>query len=134
MQEEIYMPARTPEEVHELFAEYFSAGDLDGIVSLYEPDATFVPQPGQTVTGTSAIREALKGFLALKGELVMQPARVIQADDTALLFSKWTLSGTGPDGNAVELAGHTSDVVRRQADGTWLMVIDNPYGAEGVAA
>jgi uncharacterized protein (TIGR02246 family) len=134
MQEEIYMPARTPEEVHVLFAEYFSAGDLEGIVSLYEPDATFLPQPGRSVSGTSAIREALKGFLALNGDLKMQPARVLQANDAALLFSKWTLRGTGPDGNAVELAGQTSDIVRRQADGTWLMVIDNPYGAEGVAA
>ena len=128
------MPARTPEEVHKIFAEYFSAGDLEGIVSLYEQDATFVPQPGQTASGTAAIREALKGFLALNGELKMQPARVIQANDAALLFSEWTLKGTGPDGNAVELAGHTSDVVRRQTNGTWLMVIDNPFGAEGVAA
>lgn len=128
------MPAQTPEEVHKIFAEYFSAGDLEGIVSLYEPDATFVPQPGQSVSGTAAIREALKGFLALNGELKMEPARVIQAKDTALLFSKWTLKGTGPDGNAVELAGHTSDVVHRQTDGAWLMVIDNPFGAEGVAA
>lgn len=127
------MPARTPEGVHELFAEYFSAGDLEGIVSLYEPDATFLPQPGVAVSGTSAIREALKGFLALNGDLKMKPARVLQANDAALLFSKWTLRGTGPDGNAVELAGQTSDVVRRQADGTWLMVIDNPYGADGVA-
>ena len=128
------MPARTPEEVHELFSKHFAAADKEAILSLYEADATFLPQPGLTVSGTQALREALGGFLALNGELKMQPARVLQANDIALLFSRWTLKGTGPDGNAVELSGHTSDVVRRQADGTWLMVIDNPYGGEGFPA
>lgn len=127
------MPARTPEEVHKLFAEHFSAGDAEAILSLYETDATFMPQPGLTVSGKEAIREALGAFLALNGELKMQPAKVIQGDDIALLYSKWTLKGKGPDGNAIELAGQTSDVARRQQDGTWLMVIDNPYGAEGFA-
>ncbi|HAF12136.1 MAG TPA: hypothetical protein DCK99_00285 [Blastocatellia bacterium] len=42
----------------------------------------------------------------------------------------WTLTGTDPSGGAVEMAGQTSDVVRRQPEGTWLLVIDIPYGAE----
>jgi uncharacterized protein (TIGR02246 family) len=128
------MSARTPAEVHELFSKHFTAGDKEAILSLYETEATFLPQPGQSVSGSAAIREALGGFLALNGALKMQPARVLQSNDIALLFARWTLSGTGPDGNAVELSGHTSDVVRRQADGTWLMVIDNPYGGDGFPA
>jgi len=60
----------------------------------------------------------------------MEPGKVILANDIALLFSKWNLSD--PEGNAVELSGQTSDVVRRQADGSWLFVIDNPFGAAGV--
>jgi hypothetical protein len=35
-------------------------------MALFEPEATLIPQPGQVVTGTEAIREALSGFLALK--------------------------------------------------------------------
>ena len=40
--------------------------------------------------------------------------------------------GTGADGSEVNLTGQTSDVVRRQPDGTWLLVIDNPFGCEGI--
>jgi uncharacterized protein (TIGR02246 family) len=126
------MPAHRPEEVHTLFAEYFSAGDMDGVISLYERDAALMPQPGQTVHGVQAIREGLSAFMALKEEFEMLPVKAIQTNDLAILFSKWTLKGTGPDGNPVELRGHTSDVVRRQPDGTWLIAIDNPYGAEGM--
>jgi uncharacterized protein (TIGR02246 family) len=126
------MPANRPEEVHSKFTEYFGAGDMDGLISLYEADAVFMPQPGQTVQGLEAIRVALGAFLALKGEFGMEPAKAIRTNDLALLFSKWFIKGTGPDGNAIELQGRTSDVVRRQPDGTWLLAIDNPYGAEGM--
>ena len=121
------MPAYKPEEVHELFTTFFTVKDLDGMLSLYEPNAVFAPQSG-IVSGQAAIREALRNFLALKAQFTLQLDKVLQTDDLALLISSWTLSGTDPNGNAVELAGKTSDVVRRQHDGTWLLVIDNPYG------
>src|SRR5215217_8228092 len=124
------MPARTPEEVARLFAEAFSAHDLEALMALYEPEATLIPQPGQVVTGTEAIREALSGFLALKPKYELEFKRAFQAGDIALLFSEWTLSATDPDGNAVEMEGRTSDVARRQPDGSWLVVIENPSGTE----
>lgn len=128
------MSARTPEDVHRLFAERFQAGDLRGLLDLYEPDALLVPQPGQVVTGRNAIGEALKAFLALRGRFELRLERALVTGDIALLFSRWTLNATAPDGSPLMLAGQTSDVVRRQSDGSWLMVIDNPYGGAGVTA
>ncbi len=122
------MSAETAQQVHELFARYFSAGDLDGLISLYEPGATFVPQPGVIVSGHAAIREAFKEFLAVKGAFDLQSQTAFHAGDIALLFSSWTLKGVDPKGEPVELSGETSDVVRRQADGRWLLVIDNLNG------
>ena len=122
------MAAREPGAVHRLFAERFSAGDLDGLVALYEPDAVLVAQPGQVARGTEAIREALGGFLAHKGTFHLEPGGVFRAGDLALLVSSWTLKGTGPDGMPLDLAATTADVVRRQPDGTWLVAIDNPWG------
>jgi len=122
------MPARKPEEVHRLFAQAFNAGDSNAIMSLYEPDAILVPQPGQMVRGHAAIRQALTGFLAMKPRFAFQSGKTLESNDIALLFSKWTLMGTGPDGSAVALTGQTTDVVRRQKDGTWLLAIDNPFG------
>ncbi len=122
------MPARRPEEIHRLFTEAINAGDLEAIILLYEPTAILVPQPGQSVRGHAAIREALSGYLALKPKFTLQPVKVLESNDIALLFSKWTITGAGPDGKKVELAGQTTDVVRRQKDGAWLLVIDNPFG------
>ena len=124
------MPANSPEEVHVLFARHFSAGDLESLLSLYEPGATLVPQPGPVVTGLAGIRVAMNEFLALKPQFDLQLKRTFQAGDIALVLSTWQLKGTDPNGGVVEMAGQTSDVVRRQPDGTWLLVIDVPHGAE----
>ena len=124
------MPAHTPEELQPMWAEAFSAHDLEAVMAFYEPEATLIPQPGQVVTGTEDIREALSGFFALKPKFDLEFKHAFQAGDIALLFSEWTLSGTDPEGNAIELEGRTSDVARRQADGTWLFVIDDPYATD----
>src|SRR5262245_17782693 len=119
------MPARTPEDVLVQFGKAFEARDLDALLALYEPTATFVPQPGQTVSGRPAIREAMGAFLAIKGTLRQKPGRSIIAGDIALTVNEWSLSGTAPDGSAINMSGKAADVMRRQPDGTWLVAIDN---------
>jgi ketosteroid isomerase-like protein len=56
--------------------------------------------------------------------------RVLQASDLALVVGTWSFTGTAPDGEAVKLTGHNADVLRRQADGSWRFVIDNPWGTD----
>jgi ketosteroid isomerase-like protein len=49
-------------------------------------------------------------------------------DDLAIVYNDWTLTGTGPDGASVSDAGRAVEVVRRQPDGTWRSVVDDPRG------
>jgi uncharacterized protein (TIGR02246 family) len=123
------MSARKPEDVHRLWGKGMNAGDLEAVAALYEPGASVVAAPGQVVTGTAAIRETVAGLLALKPRVEIAVRSVVAADDLALLISPWTFSGTGADGSPVNFAGTTSDVVRRQVDGTWLFIVDNPFGS-----
>ena len=122
------MPAHSPEDVHQRWFAAMNAGDLDATLELYEPEATLVPQPGQVVSGTAAIRAALGGFLAMRPRFEQRPRQVLVTGDVALLISEWTMQATGPDGSPVQMTATTSDVARRQADGSWRVAIDNPYG------
>jgi|SRR6185369_2895455 len=124
------MPAIRPEEIDHLFAKAFSAGDLEALVALYEPDAALVPKAGQVVIGRDAIREALQGFLTLCGEFRLEVKSVVETGDLALVRSDWSLAGTAPGGCLVDLSGRASEVVRRQPDGTWLYIIDNPFAGD----
>ncbi len=125
------MAARKPEEAHRLFAEAFNAQDLERLMTLYEEEAVLVPQPGaQPVKGKQAIREALGNFLALNGKITVETRSAVQAGELALLRGHWELKGTGPEGQPVEMAHDTTEVVRRQRDGSWRYVIDHPFGAD----
>jgi len=125
------MAARRPEELDGLFAQALNAGNLDALLALYEPNAALAPQPGQVVTGTQSIRQALQAFIAMKPTLTMLETKTImQTGEIALNSAKWHLTGTGPDGSPVTMDGHSAEVARRQADGTWRMVIDSPWGLE----
>ena len=124
------MNANTPYEIYQLFSEYFNAGTIDLLLTLYTDDAVLVPAAGQEARGKNAIREALNGFLALNGDFQINRPTVVETSDTALVMAKWTLKGTSPQGQPVEMEGQTSDVVCRQPEGNWLIVIDNPFGAQ----
>ena len=77
--------------------------------------------------GTHSERR-LGGFLAVKPTLTLEKSRIVQSDDVALSAVQWSLKGSGPDGSPVEVRGTATDVLRKQADGTWLFAIDNPWG------
>jgi uncharacterized protein (TIGR02246 family) len=123
------MPATDPEQMHRLFEEAFNSGDLEALITLYEPDAMLVPQPGAVAEGTAAIRESLRWFLDRRGEITLDTKLVLQVGELAYLSNRWSLSGgTMPDGSPAELGAVTAEVARRQPDGTWLYVIDNAWG------
>lgn len=110
--------------------EAINRGDLNAAVALYESQATLVAEPGKLAKGTDAIRTALQDLITLRPTLKGETHQVIEGENLALFCSKWRLKGTAPDGKPVEMGGTSSDVLRRQADGSWLIVIDNPWGTE----
>jgi uncharacterized protein (TIGR02246 family) len=124
------MPRGTPEAVLQSIVDGINAGDLDSLMTLYEPGAVFATQPGQLTHGLPGIREALSNFVAAKGRLDLKLTRVLEGGDLALVIGVWSFVGTGPDGQPLRLAAKSADVLRRQEDGTWRFVIDNPWGTD----
>ncbi|MGA9318675.1 MAG: nuclear transport factor 2 family protein [Nitrososphaeraceae archaeon] len=120
----------TPEEVLNSVIDGINAGDLDSLMTLYEPLACFASQPGQLAKSPDGIRESLRGFIDMNGKLDLKVKRVLKASDLALVTSEWSFSGTGSDGKHVDITSKSADVLRQQPDGTWRFVIDNPWGTD----
>jgi len=96
--------AAEPEDLGRLFLERANARDVDGVAALYEPDAVLASAGGDLVTGTKAIRRMYEALLA-------DPPQF--AGDVRPALRR----GRG---------GATAEIARRQSDGTWLWVADQP--------
>jgi len=118
------MKIEKPADIHEAVTEAFNAGDLEGLMALYEPGASMVGMDGSVLEGAAAIRENWKNLLAFNGVMSLTTRYVIEQGDIALLSNEYTVK-VGDD----SLSGATAEVVRKQTDGTWLYLIDHPTGA-----
>ena len=92
------MPAHKPEECDILIEKALKSRDLDAAVALYEPNATLVLDSGEVVSGKSAIREALTGFLAFDEVHFTREITAIQSGDgdLALLRGAWSATPVRP--------------------------------------
>ncbi len=108
-------PALDPEDLARFFVMRANTGDVEGLVALYEQDALLAGPDGQIVIGTEAIRGFYAGLLADRPKFEAGEQRpALRHGDLALTSSR-LVNGTV-----------TAEIARRQSDGTWLWVIDQP--------
>jgi uncharacterized protein (TIGR02246 family) len=108
--------ALEPEDLTRLFVEFGNAGDAEGLANLYEPDAIVAFPPGKLTVGRDAIKALYEQMLAAK------PHFQLETPLPTLLMGDIALTATP----ALDEAGARAQVVRRQADGSWLRVLDRP--------
>jgi len=125
------MPAYKPEECDLLLFEVIETGDLDAALALYEPEAIFVVSPDQVVTGHAAIREVLQGMISTNATGKLDSVTAVSSADGSIAFTRAKGSSTspGPDGKLHTTHFHSIEVVRKQPDRTWRIIIDDPGGA-----
>ncbi|MCB1746575.1 MAG: SgcJ/EcaC family oxidoreductase [Gammaproteobacteria bacterium] len=119
-----------PEIVHEQFLRRFRERDLEGLLELYEDEATFVTADGDATSGKTYLREFFADLLALDVELELETRYAARCGDIALLSNAWRLTGTDADGQPLERSGQTTEVARRQPNGRWLLIVDHPWGGQ----
>lgn len=117
------MLPHTPEEWPALFERHLAAGDLEA-VALSAPDASFLsPKTGETIAGRGGIRRVLSGLIEGKARLRGKVVKTVIAGDTAVLDTDWQLTTAGGEEHSRAI-----EVLRRQRDGAWLLVVGDPNG------
>lgn len=104
--------AENPEDLTRLFLARANAGDAEGLVALYEPDAV-IAAGAVVATGEAEIRRFYTDLLARRSDFPdVEILPALRNGPIAMTFARL------PNGTlSVEIA-------RRQADGGWLWVID----------
>lgn len=109
----MHQPAKVPNDLEKFFVERANAGDVEGLVALYEPNAIVAYGDGKVAIGPEQIRELFVEFLATRPRL--DPS--LQAD--ALCSGDLALTSSRLSNGDV-----TAEIARRQPDGRWLWVVD----------
>jgi uncharacterized protein (TIGR02246 family) len=118
--------SRQIQELERLWVQDYSTRALDSILARYADDATWMLPGKPQVSGRTAIREALKEFLADPNlALQFESARVEVSRMSDLAFSQGTYTLTRTDSRSRLPAIDKGKYVltyRKQRDGAWRVV------------
>ena len=119
------LPKRA-EDAHATLAAAFNTGDVATVMNMYDVSGIIVPEPGKPVSGKQGFEEAIKAILSIKGKMEIKTVYCMQMEDIAVGRSEWNIT----DGNEVKISAKGIEVMKKQHDGTWKIVIDHAFGAE----
>jgi ketosteroid isomerase-like protein len=115
------MSAKSPEEICSLFRRYMAEGDIDSVLSIYDPNAVILSHSGELMKGSEALRQQLAPLAAEKTVFDFNIRQIVQTGDIALMHTDWKVSS--PEIMSV----YAIEVARRQPDGTWRWLIGDPF-------
>lgn len=124
---------RDPEDAVKYFRNCIFRGDLKGAVSCFDSEAVYIERDGQEIKGLDNIEKALESICAWKPEIKGVKHRVTIAGDLAVWIDKYVVKAKMPNGEAMEMQGITACLMKRNDEGMWLWMVDNPFAANDIA-
>jgi uncharacterized protein (TIGR02246 family) len=127
---ELTMLPNKPEDWPRLFVHHLNSGDLQALAAVYAPSARFLARCGARIVGSDQIRVMLTRMIQSKTKLQSQVIRAISADDVAMLHSDFEGTAMDPPEKAIDVRYNAIEVLRRESDGCWKLIIGDPNGRE----
>ena len=106
----------------------FHQKDIEGVMRSYEPNAVVVFEPEKPITDPVVLRELFQGAFMMNPKFVYSGHEVFVNGEIATHFAPWVMTGVAPDGTKIQQNGLSVAILRKQEDGSWLMIFDNPHG------
>ena len=120
------MAVESPEEWPRRFEQHLNSGDVEGVMELYELDASVVAPSGETITGRERLRHLFAGMITAKTQLHGRVVRFVTVGDVALLYTDFNGTGVDDGGKTVDIHYRAIEVLHRQADGGWKLIVGDP--------
>lgn len=115
--------------VIEKMTKAFENKDIDGVMACYEPNAIIVFEPETPISDTNVLREMFTGMSMANPKFAYSGHEVFITGNIATHIAPWKMTAKAPDGAEIKQSGLSIAVLRKQEDGKWLMILDNPHGS-----
>jgi uncharacterized protein (TIGR02246 family) len=119
-----------PDDWPRVFENHLNAGDLDAVLALYDSEAHFVAPSGEILVGHDQIREVLARLIAAKTRFRSRVIRAVTVGEIAHLSTDFEGTMVDESGKTVAIRSKAIEVLRRQRDGGWKLIVGNPNGRE----
>src|SRR5262245_20964810 len=125
------MSSHTPEDWPRQFTHHLNTRDLEAGIALYAPDTRFVARTGETVVGRDQLCDVLAGLIGAHTRLQSRNIKAVTVNEVALLYTDFQGTTVDAAGTTVTIRHKTIEVLRRQPDGTWKLIISDPNDRAG---
>ena len=127
MQEEINKVINTIKNMTSAFHQ----SDINGVMSSYEERAAVMFEVGKSISDKHTLQQMFSNAFQLKPHFTYPKGHEVYiANDLALHIAPWLMQGKAPDGSDIEQQGLSVAVLRKQHNGEWRIVLDNPHGQQ----
>jgi ketosteroid isomerase-like protein len=116
------MLVTSPSQFPPSFEAAFASGNIAVLMSYYCADAVLVNPAGGELRGTEAISIYLQRLLARKLTMRIRNQKIVVQPSIALLNNEFEVL----EGRSVLFSGTSTEVLRREADWGWRLLIDHP--------
>lgn len=124
------MLPHNPDDWPRLFEQHLNAGDLEAVIALYESDAHFIARSGEIIVGRDRISVVLAGMIRAKMRLQSRVVKAIAVGNVAQLYTDFDGTTLDGSGKTVEVHYKAIEVLRRQPEGHWKLIVGDPNGRQ----
>ena len=111
------------------FRDCIKNGNTEGALSCFHPEGVYIDREGKELRGLDQIGLAMNEICRLQLNIKGEKPHVTVVDDIAMWLDEWEMTGSAPDGHPIRMTGHTSCIMKRNEEGDWLWLVDNPFGS-----
>lgn len=114
-------------EADSRYSQITSSKDLEGFVAMYTSDAAMYPPDLPVAKGSEAIRATAGAFMedpAFAVSFTPGTVDVAASGDMGYTYGTANITITGPDGTPLTETIRDFHLWKRQADGSWKLVVD----------
>ncbi len=106
----------------------FQEKNINGVMSCYEPNAVVVFEPETPIFDTNVLKEMFTEMSMANPVFSYSGHEVFITGNIAMHIAPWQMTAKAPDGTEIKQSGLSVAVLRKQKNGQWLMILDNPHG------
>ncbi|WP_106794307.1 DUF4440 domain-containing protein [Aquimarina sp. Aq78] len=112
----------------EKMTEAFQNKDIQAVMTSYEPNAVVVFEPEAPISDARVLQEMFTKMSMVNPVFTYSGHEVFITGNIATHIAPWKMTAKAPDGTEIKQSGLSVAVLRKQKDGKWLMILDNPHG------